>query len=238
MIEKIKKTIRDYPIWCCLFSVALGFVTYGIDVFLSGCSQDVILKAVPTAILGAITAYIAYQQHIISKSQKEIAEDKHRLELFEKRFETYEVFLNIALWSSERKSYKHKSCGDFELIDQEKWKESEKYEEEFYENRRKLISLGEQSRFLFGDDVCSVLDKTRKIIFNIEKNIKIIRQKRTRLPEVETIFADMARDSSSEFKPFEDLIRKDQLYLTEFYQKKLPEIMGPYLKTTPYISKD
>ncbi|MBS1083152.1 hypothetical protein [Gluconobacter kondonii] len=235
MIEKTKETIKKYPIWCCLFSVALGFIIYGIDIFLSECSKDVILKAVPTAILGAITAYIAYQQHIIAKSQKEIAEDKHRLELFEKRFETYELFLDMALQahklSSDRRVYESPEVeGEFR-------KKNSEYLNFLRKNESKMISLGEGALFLFSSDVKDFLGVARGNIINKRVFVENINELRKKKGPASTFVEEITERDPSEKVP-EDLIRQYDKFLPEFYEKKLPEIMGPYLKMTPYLSKD
>lgn len=235
MIEKTKETIREYPIWCCLFSVALGLVIYGVEIFFSECSKDVILKAVPTTILGAITSYIAYQQHILSKSQKEIAEDKHRLELFEKRFETYELFLDMALQahklSSDRRVYESPE------VEGESRKNNLEYLNFIRKNESKMISLGEGALFLFGSDVKSLLSEARGNILNKRVYVEKINElKKKNVPE-STFMKEITERDPSE-KVSEEIIRNCNKFLPEFYEKKLPEIMGPYLKMTPYLSKD
>ncbi|WNM07285.1 hypothetical protein RI056_00135 (plasmid) [Komagataeibacter nataicola] len=70
----MKNSISPY-----VYSVIFGFLLYRIYDFMIKCSNDGILRAVPTVIFGAITTYIAYQQHKISSAQKDIAADKHRL---------------------------------------------------------------------------------------------------------------------------------------------------------------
>ncbi|MBS1027192.1 hypothetical protein [Gluconobacter albidus] len=225
MIEKIKETIKKYPIWCCIFSVVLGFIIYGICVFLSECTKDSILSAVPTAILGAITAYIAYQQHITSKRQKEIEEDKHRLELFEKRFECYKAFLNMSLWSHKLKT---------SPVSGKETEENEKIESSIKENMDGMISFGEQSRFLFGLEVYDFLVDARLRIFKHLQAIDDVKR-----------YADTVKEQGAPAFGMPPLVQRAAETISEtspeleqIYSKKLPEIMGPYLKTTPYLSKD
>lgn len=172
-----------------------------------------ICKAVPTIIIGVIAASIAWRQ-------KEIAEDKHRLELFEKRFETYDIFLNMALWATKISLFAERKDS--------KLKELKIVEEKFNENKDKFISLGEQARFLFSEDTYIKLNKARESILQLEYYTRIY---------MESSIIDHKINVS---KGWDNENPKDrtQLFLSvgQFYTNQLPEIMGPYLKTTPYIS--
>ena len=50
-----------------------------------------------TVFIACFQFILARAQHRLSQKQTGIAEDKHRLELYEKRFETYELFLDLAI---------------------------------------------------------------------------------------------------------------------------------------------
>lgn len=55
-----------------------------------------ILKVLPTAIVGAIAAYIAWRQAEIAKEQREISNAKLRLDLFEKRLAVFHATWDAA----------------------------------------------------------------------------------------------------------------------------------------------
>lgn len=235
MIEKTKETIKKHPIWCCLFSVALGGIIYGICIFLSECTKDSILSAVPTAILGAITAYIAYQQHITSKRQKEIEEDKHRLELFAKRFETYQLFLDMSVKS--HKLSPNRRVYESPEVEGKDRKENSVYLNFIRKNESKIISLGEGALFLFGRDVKLLLSEARGNIINKRIFVESLNDLRKEKGPANNFVKEITEKDPSEIVS-EERIRQCNKFLKEFYEKKLSEVMGPYLKTTPYLSND
>jgi len=208
-----------------------------------------LLKAIGPLILSAITTSVAVgqfrlsrAQHALSQqqvgiavSQKDIAEDKHRLELFEKRFETYELFLDMALkchkLSPDRRPYE-----DSTKTTNEREKNVE-YMKFVRDNESKMISLGEGSIFLFGSEVKSILDDARGTILSKKKLVEALNE--IRRTDIDTTnFIDEFSGKHEEEKGYQKEIISYDKFLKEFYEKKLPEIMGPYLKMTPYLSKD
>jgi len=207
------------------------------------------LKAIGPIILSAITTFVAVRQfglsraqHKISQqqigiavSQKDIAEDKHRLELFEKRFETYELFLDMALTchklSPDRRPYE-----DSTKTTNEREKNAG-YMKFVRDNGSKMISLGEGSIFLFGSEVKSILGEARGNILskaNLVESLNGIRR-----TDIDTTnFTDEFSGKHEEEKRYQKEIILCDRFLKEFYEKKLPEIMEPYLKMTPYLAKD
>lgn len=190
------------------------------------------LTIVPTLIIGSITSYIAYQQHNISKEQKKIAQDKHRLELFEKRYEIYELFLKLSLSSRKIKMYKNLEANP--VRSDIEWAESEKYREFVDDNIEKMFSLGEQSRFLFDENVYRMFCDARVIIShhrNVLKEIRIIKSSYT---EPTSFTQEVYQSQKPELKVNIDTITKLKSKLDVFYAKTLPEAMEPYLKMAPY----
>lgn len=179
--------------------------------------------------------HFTQQQVGIAVSQKDIAEDKHRLELFEKRFETYELFLDMALkchkLSPDRRPYE-----DSTKTTNEREKNAE-YMKFVRDNESKMISLGEGSIFLFGSEVKSILDDVRvKILSKAELVDSLNDIRRTDIDT--TNFISELSGKREEERGYQEGISSCNTFLKEFYEKKLPEIMEPYLKMTPYLAKD
>lgn len=222
------KNREQFATICLVGFIVLWAISYVSLDHTDSLKYSDICKAVPTVIIGALAALIAWRQ-------KEIAEDKHRLELFEKRFETYELFLDMALTcqklSSDRGPYE-----DSTKTTNEREKNA-KYMKFVRDNERKMISLKEGSIFLFGSDVKSILDDAVVTILSKAELVEALNE--IRITDIDTTnFIDEFSGKHEEKKGYQKgIILYDKL-LKEFYQKKLPEIMGPYLKMTPYLSKD
>ncbi|ARW47437.1 hypothetical protein [Acetobacter pasteurianus] len=204
------------------------------------------LKVIPTTIIGLVTVYIAYQQHILAKQQKDIsnqqkniAANKLRLELFEKKCEIYEIHLNMALWVSKIQIEKNEGNSSLPLDFDGKWKKSKTYEKNFLENEDKLISLGEQVRFLFDLEMYTFLAGMRAEILSLQANIKLIRnlkKEEKREKENPLLFIDASTRLSLEAA--QRKIRLLNVSIENFYSQELPERMMPYLKMPEDISKD
>lgn len=204
-----------------------------------------LLKAFGPLLLGCITTFVAigqfklakaqhalsHKQASISLAQKDIAEDKHRLELFEKRFEIYELFLNMAI-----NCHKIKKISDIEIYDKAREHcENEKHLKFISDNFDKMISFGEASSFLFDENVKKILDEARGSIFwkhNLIISINVLQTKKSSSTSfVQNSLVD------DEIKPQLHQIRQLNIFLEKFYVEELPTAMGPYLKMTPYLSK-
>lgn len=230
----IKKFCRKNSISPYVYSVIFGFLLYRIYDFMIKCSNDGILRTVPTIIFGAITTYIAYQQHKISSAQKDIAADKHRLELFEKRFEIYQLFLDMAV-QSHKLSPNHRV--DNNLEDYDDIIESNSGYIKFIENNEnKIISLGEGSIFLFGPEVKIILDEARGNIFKKLKFVKILNGLRDKKGPSNNFIGEITEKDPLETVQEKAIIECDK-FLKDFYERKLSEKMEPYLRMTPYLSK-
>ncbi|MEJ5156104.1 hypothetical protein WH240_13295 [Gluconobacter wancherniae] len=207
------------------------------------------LKAIGPIILSAITTFVAVgqfrlsrAQHALSQqqvgiavSQKDIAEDKHRLELFEKRFETYELFLDMAL-KCHKLSPDRRPHEDSTKTTNEREKNAG-YMKFVRDNESKMISLGEGSIFLFGSEVKSILDDARHEILSKAELVKSLNE--IRRTDIDTTnFISEFSGKREEEKGYQEGIISCDTFLKEFYEKKLPEITGPYLKMTPYLAKD
>lgn len=122
------------------------------------------IKAIPSLVIGGITAYIAYQQHVVSRQQKNISKNKLNLDLYDKRFSIYEVFLNMSIWSTS--IYEN----EFEPnnLTREKYFLNNRYKNnkgKYLKNIDDLNMLCEQSRFLMNDEVYNILSEARRNIF-------------------------------------------------------------------------
>lgn len=196
--------------------------------------------------VGVATTYIAFQQHVLAKQQKDIsnqqkniAANKLRLELFEKKYEIYEVHLNMALWVSKIKLEKEDKHSYLPEKFNEEWKKSKKYEENFVENEDKLISLGEQVRFLFDSEMYSFLSVMRGKILTLETNIQFIRSlKKEEKKEKENPLLLIDNSTELSLKSALKMNRDLNNEIQKFYEKELPERMMPYLKMPEDISKD
>lgn len=231
MLKEFKNHIKDHLIITIILTFVLSVL---IDRIIISCSSSDLLKIIPTSILGAITTYIAYQQYIVSRNQKKIAEDKHKLELFEKRFGTYQLFLNVAVWSD--KIYLYRESGMQE--EDEKWKKSENIRSKIQENFDVMVSLGEQSRFLFGEDVFKILNGARVDIFTLDELVTSIRDIKSKEPEGKSFIEDMVSEQSETIAPILKRCREIRKNLFKFYSEELPKVMGPYLKIAPYKNDD
>ncbi|WP_058987861.1 hypothetical protein [Acetobacter senegalensis] len=231
MLNEFKNYIKDRPVVTIAVTVVFAIL---VDRIIMSCSSIDLLKIIPTSILGAITAYIAYQQYIVSRNQKELAEDKHKLELFEKRFETYQLFLNVAVWSDRICLYRSSEMQE----NSEKWKKSEIIRSKIQENFDVMVSLGEQSRFLFGEDVFKILADARVDIFTLDGLVTSIREIKSKESEGKSFIEDMVSDSSETIAPILKRCREIRKNLFNFYSEELPKVMGPYLKIAPYKNAD
>lgn len=182
---------------------------------ISYCKISDILNIAPTTIIGIITLYIAYQQHLVTKAQKDIAEDKHRLELFEKRFETYKLFLDISLSASKISTYKRADVNE----NDHEWVQSEKY-------RAKV------------KDEFDALNKARRDIFYLDRLIDEIRKKQDSQPEVTHFTQDVTSNMPPEIAPFLTKCSEIDRSLTHFYSVELPKVMAPYLMIASYKNDD
>lgn len=192
------------------------------------------------------TTYIAFQQYLLAKQQKDIssqqkniAANKLKLELFEKKYEIYEIHLNMALWVSKIKLEKEDKHSSLPEEFDEEWKRSEKYEENFVENEDKLISLGEQVRFLFDEEMYSFLSGIRGQILTLETNIQFIRAlKKEEKKEKENPLSLIDNSTELSLESALKVNRSLNNEIQKFYEKELPERMMPYLKMPEDISKD
>lgn len=105
-----------------------------------------LLRAMPTFIVGLIAARISWQQATTSSQQREIAEAKLKLDLFEKRLAIYETVYRIA-----------ESARDYKDIAEAK------------ESMKILIKLSHEASFLFGKDVDSLVTE---MCFNVAELAK------------------------------------------------------------------
>lgn len=223
--------MKKYFILTIAVTVIVTIIGYKL---ISSCEASDILDIIPTTILGIITSYIAYQQHLVAKEQKNIAEDKHRLELFGKRFETYKLFLDISLSASKIYPYKGADMNETN----HKWVQSEKNRTKVKDEFDALISLGEQSRFLFGNDVFEALNKARVDIFHLDQNIDEIRKQKGQQPETTIFTQDVTSNMSPEIAPLLTKCLEINSNLTHFYSVELPKVMAPYLTIASYKNDD
>lgn len=231
MRNQFKIYIKNHPV---ISVVVVVLISVFIDRIIMCFSANDLLKVVPSTIIGLMTLYIAFQQHVVAKDQKKIAEDKHKLELFEKRFETYQLFLNMALWSHKVDTYRTVDIKE----DDEKWVQSEENRRKIRENADTMISLGEQSRFLFGEDVFSLLGEARADIFRLNDIVSDIRKIKSEEPESKSFINDVTSDSSERISQSLKTCHEIKKDLSNFYSKELPKVMGPYLKIAPYKNND
>lgn len=223
--------MKKYFILTIAVTVIVTIIGYKL---ISSCKASDILDIIPTTILGIITSYIAYQQHLVAKEQKDIAEDKHRLELFGKRFETYKLFLDISLSASKISFYKRTEVNETD----HDWVQSEEYRTKVKDEFDALISLGEQSRFLFGNDVFETLNKAREDIFHLDRLIDEIRRQKDQQPESKIFIQDVTSDMSPEIAPLLKNLSEINRNLTHFYSVELPKVMAPYLTIASYKNDD
>lgn len=226
---------RDTFLTICLvvITVLLFFPSIFLD-HAQGLKYEDVFKAVPALVIGLITAYIGWQQHQTAAGQKRIAEDKHRLELFEKRFETYDLFLRMAV-----AAHKLTPASRFYTSDEERNLEYKKNMDRIVllkENENDLISHGEGSLFLFGPEVKSSLDFARGQIFSKLMSTEAVNKQVEQNGPSKTFTSDFSRRDPTE-RFHRDMIANCDEFLPQFYQTGLPEVMKPYLQISPYLTE-
>ena len=193
------------------------------------CYNFTFLSGLLTPIIGLVAISISYHQYKNSKEQKIIALDKHRLDLFEKRFEVYQLFLDMSLqcykiYIVERSEFDTKAG---------KIKEEEnlKYIKFIDENENKLISFGEGARFTFDDDVKSLLDEARRNIINKRDFIKKLNEARKEKGATKSFISDSNDIYEDQYIK---IIIDSNKHLRSFFEKRLPDIMDPFLNLKSY----
>ncbi|MFT9115187.1 MAG: hypothetical protein ABF443_13965 [Acetobacter malorum] len=186
-------------------------------------------------VLGRSHVRLTKIQAETAKEQRKIAEDKFRFDLFQKRFETYELFLDMAVQA-------HKLSSDYRVYESSEEKVRKQHKNLEYltfikDNTSKLISLGEGSLFLFGSEVKILLDQARSSILNKHTFIESLNTLRAKKPPITHFVKEISEKDDSEIE-MERIIRECDKFLQVFYERKLPEIMEPYLKMTPYLCND
>lgn len=151
MLKEFKNYIKNHPVGCVIFTV---LVSVFVDRVIMCFSENEILKVIPSTIIGFVTLYIAFQQHIISRRQKEISERKLKLDIFEKRYDLYKEYSHLII----KISYDIKVKSLVEVMD----------------DSDKLLPICCEGGFLFGskcrDQMFSIL---RKINDGLEIKEKI-----------------------------------------------------------------
>lgn len=197
--------------------------------------------------VGVATTYIAFQQHVlakqqknISQQQKNIAANKLKLELFEKKYEIYEIHLNMAWWVSlmDTDIYTEDRLKELSFYESKRKEKSDEAEKNYESNLIKLISLGEQVRFLMDEEIHIFLSSYRSKIMTLHNfNIAIrdLRKEKMETPEWNEYKISQIKD---EMGPYIENKGKMWASIMNFYSKELPERMMPYLKMPEDISKD
>ena len=226
---------RDTFLTICLvvITVLLFFPSIFLD-HAQGLKYEDVFKAVPALVIGLITAYIGWQQHQTAAGQKRIAEDKHRLELFEKRFETYDLFLRMAV-----AAHKLTPASSFYINDEERDSDYKKNSDRIFllkENENDLISHGEGSLFLFGPEVKSALDVARGQIFSKLISTEAVNKQVEQNGPSKTFISDFSRRDPTQ-RHHREMIANSDEFLRQFYQTGLPEVMKPYLQISPYLTE-
>ncbi|WP_133258677.1 hypothetical protein [Novacetimonas cocois] len=195
------------------------------------------IKLFPTFVVGVITAYIAYQQHIVSKQQKNISKNKLNLDLYDKRFAIYEIFLNMSIWST---SIYENSYEPDQLTREAEFLKNryESNKENYLKHIDDLNAFCEQSRFLMNDEIYSKLSEARRNIFEARgyaDSLYDVIQRKKIISE-----NDFEAIQANRMEMIGYINQKNQSfnYVRNFYMNILPNMMKPYLNIPQDVSKD
>ncbi|ASC05751.1 hypothetical protein [Acetobacter pasteurianus] len=94
MLNECKGYIKNHP---GISVVVVVLISVFIDRIIMCFSVNDLLKVIPSTIIGLMTLYIAFQQHVISRRQKEISERKLKLDIFEKRYDLYKEYSHLII---------------------------------------------------------------------------------------------------------------------------------------------
>ncbi len=124
-------------------SVAAGLVTSRPGWFESGTLSFEFVKGLPTTLVAIAVALIAFRQYHVAKEQKRVAHEKLRLDLFDRRYEVFE--LTLAMVASMIDG----------LQSTESIRANLKVDSDFH------VAIA-RARFLFGDDVTSYMNEVSR----------------------------------------------------------------------------